>query len=240
MRNPGWGWVRQGAWDELRRQDAWFLDSFGFTDLFEEYGVEYLNVTEEVWSKRTVDPDEVKAQVESLYTPASSDVVYGFLPKRLHELRSRPLISLGKVKGIGGTYPSLTMKNLFGLIPDPLRSWWHGPNDQRLGSSIVDITKVYQAYFDVYGVCEAFRDAVVSDPEGEVEVAWGRYSVKEMSGFVSLGRDLVSLDAVLCGLMGVDPEAVNYLQLGGEEFGSYDRVDVEEARSAASLWFPES
>lgn len=239
MRNPGRGWVTQeGAWDEIRRQDAWFLDSFGFTDLFEEHDVEYLNVTEEVWSKRTVDPSKVKARVERRYSPVSSNAIYGFLPRRLHELRCRPLISLGKVKGVGGSYPSLTMKNLFGLIPDPLRSWWHGTNDQRLSSSIVDIAKVYHAYFKVYGVCEAFKDAVVSDPEGEVEVPWGRYSVKEMSGFVSLGRNLVALDAILCGLMGVDPEAVNYLQLGGEEFGAYDRENVEKAQDVASVWFP--
>ena len=235
MRNPGWDWVRKGAWDEIRRQDAWFLDSFGFSDLFEEHGVEYLNVTEEVWSKRTADLGEVKAQVETRYSPASSEAVYGFLPSRLHEMRGCPLISLGKVKGIGGSYPSLTMKNLFGLIPDPLRSWWHGPKDQRLASSIVDIAKVYHAYFDVFGVCEAFKSAVVSDPKGEVEVPWGRYSVKETSGFVSLGRNLIHLDAVLCGLMGVDPDVVNYLQLGGEEFGAYDRKNVDEARGAASF-----
>lgn len=239
IRNPVWDWVsQQGAWDVIRRQDSWFLDSFGFTDLFEEFDVEYLNVTEEVWSKRTVDPREVKAQVESRFSPVHSDVLYGFLPVRLHELRGNPLISFGKVKGIGGSYPSLTLKNLFGLIPDPLRSWWHGPNDQRLGSSIVDIAKIYHAHFGVYGVCEAFKDAVVSDPKGAVEVPWGKYSVMEMSGFVSLGRNLVSLDAILCGLIGVAPETVNYLQLGGEEFGAYDRENVAEAQGVASLWFP--
>lgn len=239
MRNPGWDWVKQnGVWDEIRRQDSWFLDSFGFTDLFEEFDAEYLNVTEEVWSKRTADLGEVKAQVETRFSQASSDALYGFLPRRLHELRGHPLISFGKVKGVGGSYPSLTLKNLFGLIPDPLRSWWHGPNDQRLGSSIVDIAKVYHAYFDVYGVCEAFKDAVVNDPRGEVDVPWGKYSVMSTSGFVSVGRNLVSLDAVLCGLIGVDPETVNYLQLGREEFGAYDPINVAEAQGVASLWFP--
>ena len=239
MGNPRWDWAEgTGAWDEIRRQDSWFLETYGFTDLFEELDVDYLNVTEEVWSMRTAPPKEVKTETERRYSPASSDDLYGFLPTRLHELRGSPLISYGRVKGVGGSYPSLTLKNLFGLIPDPLRSWWHGPEDKRLGSSIVDIAKVYHTYFRVYGVCEALTDAVVNDPRGEVKVPWGRYRLQATSGFVSLGPNLVSLDAVLCGLIGVDPETVNYLKLGGDEFGAYEREIVAEAQSMASLWFP--
>jgi uncharacterized protein (DUF362 family) len=57
-------------------------------------------------------------------------------------------------------------------------------------------------------------------------------------GVVALGPNLVSLDAVLCGLIGVDPEKVSYLQEGEKAFGEYDRGLVEEAKAVAGEWFP--
>lgn len=52
------------------------------------------------------------------------------------------LISFAKLKS--GTW---SLKNLFGLIPDPIRSRWHGPDGELLGRSIVDIAAVYRALF---------------------------------------------------------------------------------------------
>jgi uncharacterized protein (DUF362 family) len=239
MENPDWGWAREeGRWEEIRRQDEGFLEEHGLGDLLREHGAEYVNVTEEIWAGRTVDPGEVKERVEGRYGPVAEKKLYGFMPEALKAHEGAPLVSLGKVKGIGGTFPSLTLKNLFGLIPDPLRSWWHGPGDARLGESIIDITRVYASYFPLYGVCEAFREATAMSPEGEVKVEWGRYDVVRDLGFAALGGNLVSLDAVLSGLMGVDPEKVSYLALGEEVFGRYDRSPVDEARAASSEWIP--
>ena len=239
LRHPSWDWAQEeGRWDELRRQDRWFLDEHGFTDLFAELGVEYVNVTEEVWQGRIADPSTVKEAVEERFAPAFTDRMYGFLPERLHDLRGSTLVSLGKVKGMGGTFPSLAMKNLFGLIPDPLRSWWHGPDDSRLGESIVDIAKVYASFFEVYGVCEAIREVTVSHPEGEVKVPWGSYDIVRDLGVVALGPNLVSLDAVLCGLIGVDPEKVSYIRLGEAAFGHFCRLTVKEAGLVSEEWFP--
>jgi len=238
LRHPSWDWIREeGRWDLLRRQDKWFLDEYGFTDLFKERGVEYVNVTEEVWQGRTADARAVKKAVEVRFVPVFRSILYSFVPKRLYELRGAPLISFGKVKGIQGTYPSLTMKNLFGLIPDPNRAWWHGPNDKWLGRSIVDINKVYCSLFNIYGICEALRYAIVNDPKGEVKVPWGSYNLVRDLGIVTLGQPLIYLDAVLCGLIGVDPEKVSYLRLGEGAFGRYDRRWVEEAKAEALNWF---
>ncbi len=239
IEHPSWDWIKEeGRWDELRRQDNWFLDEYGFTDLFQEFGVEYVNVTEEIWKGEIADPAEVKEAVEARYEPAFTDQIYGFLPKRLHELRGSPLISLGKVKGIGGSFPSLTLKNLFGYIPDPLRSWWHGNKDERLARSIIDITKVYEAYFEVYGICEAVSTVMVNNPEGEYESPWAKYNIIRELGIVVCGPDLVQLDAIVCGLIGIDPRKVSYIEEGEKAFGEYDRHHVEAARKVAHEWFP--
>jgi len=239
MKHPQWDWIREERrWDQLRKQDRWFLDEYGFTDLFRERGVEYTNVTEEVWQGRSADAGKIREVVDARFAPVFREELYSYIPQKLYERRGATFISFGKVKGIRGTFPSLTMKNLFGLIPDPLRSSWHGPSDRWLGRNIVDINKVYSALFNVYGICEALRDATLDHPDGEVKVSWGSYNIVKDLGFVALGRHLVSLDAVLCGLIGVDPEKVSYLELGEKALGIYNRSHVEAAKAAAPGWFP--
>ena len=241
MKHPSWGWIKEeGRWDEMRSQDRWFLDEFGFTDLFNEYGVDYVNVTEEVWQGRTADAGEIKEAVEARFTPVSREELHSLIPQTLYELRGATLISFGKVKGILGSFPSLTMKNLFGLIPDPLRSWWHGPNNEWLGRSIVDIIKIYSALFKVYGICEALQHAIVNNAQGDVKTPWGSYDILKDLGVLAFSRDLVSLDAVLCGLIGADPEKISYLSLGEKAFGVYSRRHVEDAKMSAGNWFPVS
>jgi hypothetical protein len=239
LRHPDWGWAKEdGTWGVIRRQDRWFLDHHGFTDVIGAHDAEYLNVTEEIWSGRAEKPGEMKEVVESRYSPVQHEQIYGFMPSRLWRLRGSPLISLGRVKGYGGTYPSLTLKNLFGLVPDPYRSWWHGPKDRDLSRSIVDIAKLYASAFVIHGVCEALSSYTVNDPRGEVKVPWGAYRVAKSDGFVAHGPSLVELDAVLCALISVDPSRVGYLQLGEKEFGPYDRGAVAEASAASATWFP--
>jgi uncharacterized protein (DUF362 family) len=239
MENPDWGWVREeGRWGEIRRQDELFLETHGFKSLLREHGAEYVNVTEENWAGRIADPGEVKKRVEERYGPVAEERLYGFMPEVLRAHEGAPLVSLGKVKGIDGKFPSLTLKNLFGLIPDPLRAWWHGPGDARLGESIIDITRVYASYFPLYGVCEAFTTATAMSPEGAVEVEWGRYDIVKDLGFAALGGNLMNLDAVTSAIMRVNPSKVSYMTLGEKVFGPYDRAQVERARAASENWIP--
>lgn len=231
-RNPGWEWVKEeDRWDQIRSQDRWFRDEHGFTDLFTEHGAEYVNVTEEIWRGNTVESRRVKKRVEEMYPAASNEEIYGFMPRRLAAHSGYPMVSLGRVKGYGGEYPSLSLKNMFGLIPDPLRAWWHGPDNARLDQSIIDITKLYASYFKLYGVNEAVKTLVTTDPEGEVEAPWGRYAVKPGNGLVTHGPNLLELDAVTCGLIDVDPAKVGYLQRGGEVFKAYSVEDVKRAEA---------
>jgi len=239
VRHPDFSWVREREnLETLRRWDRWFLDSNGFTEVLERHGAEYLNISKEIWCGRVVNPAEVKRRVEGRFSPVARDEMYGFVPTRLADLEGAPLISLGRVKGYSGRYPSLTTKNLFGLIPDPLRVRWHGKQDKDLSQSIVDITKVYASYFPLHGICEALTSFTVCDPDGEVKVPWGNYHVNPCDGFVAAGPNLIALDAVLCGLIDIEPDCVGYITLGEEAFGEYDRSVVEEARAASGRLLP--
>jgi len=235
IENPNWDWcIKDGHWDRIKKEDKAFLDENGFTDLFKEFGVSYINVTDEVWSERTADPTIVKKAVESRYKPVRIDKLYGMVPKKLYDLRGSTFISFAKLK----TYTSFTLKNLFGMIPDPLRPWWHGPKHSKIATSIIDINKVYRSIFNVYGICEALSTTPVSHPNGKFEGIYsGKYNVVDGLGVVAFGRDLVSLDAIVCNLAGLNfKQFGSHINLAEEEFGVYDRVALRESKMKVGNW----
>jgi hypothetical protein len=205
--------------------------------ILEKHGAVYLSITEEVLAGRVESIQAVKNRVESLYPPVQHQKLYGYMPSCLAELAGAPLISFGHVKGFGGNFPSLSLKNMFGLIPDPLRSWWHGPKDNRLSQSIIDATKLYASYFPLIGVVEALSSYTIPDPSGEVKTPWGDYRVGKGEGFVACGKSLVELDAIVSGLIQVDTAKVGYLGLAEQVFKEYPRDMVNLASKYSAEWF---
>jgi hypothetical protein len=63
--------------------------------VLERHGVEYVNVTEEVWAKRTVDPETIR-EISCKYGPLHFEEFYGQVPTRLFELRGGTFLSLAK------------------------------------------------------------------------------------------------------------------------------------------------
>jgi len=239
IENPDWDWFKKGGhWDQIKKEDKAFLDEYGFTDLFKEFGVSYVNVTDEVWSGRIADPTEVKRSVESRFKPVQTEKLYSMIPKKLYDLRGSTFISFARLK----MYASFTMKNLFGLIPDPLRPWWHGPKNSRIATSIVDVNKVYHSLFKVYGICEALYTTAVPHPEGNFKGTYsGKYNVVGGLGVVAFGRDLVSLDAILLNLTNqliLQSAEVNRMpiEIAQEEFGAYDREALKESKMKVGNW----
>jgi hypothetical protein len=240
VENPNWDWFKKdGHWEQMKKEDKVFLDEYGFTDLFKEFDVTYINVTDEVWSGRTADPTEVKRAVESRFKPVEMEKLYSMVPKKLYDLRGSTFISLARLK----QYASFTIKNLFGMIPDPVRPWWHGPKNKMLAQNIVDINKIYHSLFNVYGICEALITTAAIHTEGRFEGMFsGKYDVVEGQGVVAFGRDLVSLDAVLLNLS--DPstrlivDTVNRapLEMAGEEFGVIDEEILKESKIKLESW----
>jgi len=94
IENPDWSWFKSGEhWDQLIKEDEAFLDKYGFSELFHEFKVTYINVTEEVWNGRIANPAEVKRIVESKYEPVQNEKLYRMVPARLFELRNSTFIS---------------------------------------------------------------------------------------------------------------------------------------------------
>jgi hypothetical protein len=239
IENPDWDWFKEGGyWDQLKKEEKNLLDEYGFTDLFKEFDVSYLNVTDEIWSGSIADPTKVKRAVESCYSPVQIDKLYSMVPKKLYDLRGSTFISFAKLK----LYASFTIKNIFGMIPDPIRSWWHGPNDSRIATSIVDINKIFHSLFNVYGICEALNATSFPHPEGKYEdLFMGKYKIRENLGVIAFGRHLVSIDSLLLNLTDQWIEQVAEhtpipINLAQKEFGSFDRKILKESKKKVGNW----
>lgn len=235
IENPDWDWFKKGGyWDQIKKKDKAFLDEYGFTDLFKEFDVSYINVTDEVWSGKIADPTEVKKKVEKRFKPVQIDKLYNMIPKKLYDLRGSTFISFAKLKH----FNTFTLKNIFGMIPDPWRPWWHGPKNNMLAKSIVDINKIYHSLFNVYGICEALNATAFPHPEGKFEDLFrGKYNIIEGLGVMIFGRNLVSLDAILCNLAGFDFKGYNaYINKTQEDFGAYDREVLKESKLKVGHW----
>lgn len=219
-------------WAWLKTQDQKFLNESGMGELLKKYDAEYINITEEYWSGRVVKADAVQQIVENKYKPIHHKELYGMIPEKLFKLRNLPMISYAKIKYNVPTisiFATLSMKNLFGLIPIPNREYYHGSDfDMGLSRSIVDIDAIYKALFRVVGICEGIYHVPVTREEGKnkYKMLWTEYDVIENLGVIFGSEDLVTLDAFINQLVGIDPEKRSILKIGEEVFGPWDREEL--------------
>ncbi|MFX1475272.1 MAG: DUF362 domain-containing protein [Promethearchaeota archaeon] len=223
--------------DDLRASDKWFLEYSGIGEVLAKHNVEFLNVTEEVWAGRIADPTVIKQRVEDMFPAVHNEEMYAFVPSRLFELQGGAFLSLSKLKFMPpeGDHPpidiSLSIKNLFGMIPGPGRGKFHGKENSLMNQSIVDMNKIYRSLFTVKGVVEAVQTAsrgmslepVIFDSPS---LAWAC-------------EDTVELDATVAAHVGLEPGEVNHIRLAAECFGKWSNTGISQARETPVTTFQE-
>lgn len=216
----------------LRRGNRWFMSYSGLDQVLEKHHVEYLNLTEEVWAGRVADPELICQAVEARYSPVQHVDLYSKVPSRLYALRGGTLLSLAKAKLV--FYPigvSLSIKNLFGLIPGPSRGKYHGREHACLDQSIIDINKVYRSLFTLKGIVDVVHSA------GSLASEMDRTKLLPGCGAAFASEDTVALDAFVAVLSGCDPGSVGHLRLAGQHFGFWDpQICEDAARSAIKIF----
>ncbi|MCX6641760.1 MAG: DUF362 domain-containing protein [Candidatus Bathyarchaeota archaeon] len=211
---------------DLRRSDEWFLRTSGIGEVLKKHSVEYLNVTEEVWAKNVADPEEIR-KISEKYPPVQFKEMYANVPTRLYDLRGGTFLSLAKYRlNHEPIVVSLSLKNLFGLIPGPSRSKFHGPNDIKLDQSIVDINKIYHSLFKVSGMV----DGVLTASIGRVAKDAINPEIAKNRGLLLGSEDCVRLDAFIAALEGKEPDKIGYLKLAASHFGGWSDNELEDAR----------
>lgn len=211
---------------DLRGSDEWFLRYSGIGDVLKKHGVEYLNVTEEVWAKRVVELGTIRKLADK-YPPVLFEEMYARVPQRLFDLRGGTFLSLAKYRlNHEPIVVSLSLKNLFGMIPGPGRARYHGEGDSHLDQTIVDMNKVYRSIFDVVGMV----DGVVTASQGKTPEEAIRPRMAKDRGILLGSRDCVTLDATVAAMEGRDPAEIGYMGLAAQTFGGWNEAALAEAR----------
>src|ERR1035438_5865276 len=183
------------AW--IRQQEAEYLRRTGLADVMARHRAQYVNVTEAFWDE--------EPEAEAIR----------FIPKTLLEFSGCPLISFATFKGA----TRLGISNQIGLIPQPLRDAWHGPNITWFARACCDVAKVYGSHFELCGVVEGLFSAVRWNRNGLYRSRWGNYDLIRDSGLITASRGLVSADILASRLQGQDVTHSAFFDVVRQELG---------------------
>jgi len=175
-----------------RRVTLDLADSAGYFSTVPQFEAAFTDLNlDEVSRVNLVQP---KSKLKSLYLPHTV-------------LGCDLLVSMPKMKTHHWVGATLSMKNLFGLVPGGVYGWpknvlhWAG-----IDESIADLHALFPRTF-------AIVDGIVG-MEGNGPI---QGSPRPM-GLVVAGADPVAVDATCCRIMQIDPRRVGYLRLAaGEE-----------------------
>jgi uncharacterized protein (DUF362 family) len=115
------------------------------------------------------------------------------------------IVSLAKMKTHHWAGATLSMKNLFGLVPGAVYGW---PKNKLhyigIPRSVVELSRHFRNTF-------AIVDGVIGmEGNGPIQ------GTPKPAGVLVMGRDLVAVDSTCCRIMGIDPEKVEYLRMAAD------------------------
>jgi uncharacterized protein (DUF362 family) len=112
------------------------------------------------------------------------------------------VVSVARMKTHHWAGATLSMKNLFGVVPGALYGWPKNHLHQvGIDRSVAELHRIFPRSF-------AIVDGIVGmEGNGPIQ---GR---ARPCGAVVMGADLVAVDATCCRIMGIDPDRIEYLRL---------------------------
>ncbi|MDF1537577.1 MAG: DUF362 domain-containing protein [Candidatus Thorarchaeota archaeon] len=225
--------LRKQKKSDFRKNDEWFLEFTGIQEVLDQHDVEYLNISEELWANRICNPELIHKEVEKQFPPLASESLSASVPSRLFDLKGGTLLNLTKPKrSLKENFVSLSLKNMFGMIPTPWRRKYHGENEELLTQSILDINKIYESLFDVKGIIEAVftTSETVDNPMDPL--------IHSNAGYIWASDNSIELDALVTNQLGLDPHGIDYLKQASKIFGEWSN-QIEEYGRKHRVVFPE-
>jgi len=131
------------------------------------------------------------------------------------------LVSMPKLKTHHWAGMTLSMKNLFGIVPGMKYGWpknflhWHGINE-----SIVDINSTIRSHFSIV-------DGIVGmEGNGPIQ------GTPKPVGVLVFGNDPVAVDATCARVVGLNPERVDYLMKASAFLGNLEATRIHQLGEA--------
>ena len=186
-----------------RRDNEYLLGASGLYDVLKEHRIRYVDL----------NTDDLRpTKLKSRYTGLGQL----YLPETLY--KADLLVSMPKLKTHHWAGVTLSLKNMFGVVPGSVYGWpknalhWAGIN-----GSIVDINSSLPI------PRFAIVDGIVGmDGNGPLQ------GQEKKSGVLVLGDDLVAVDATAARLMTIEPRQVKYLASAGEFLGNIGHEQIEQ------------
>lgn len=227
-RNRGgadWDWEREArkhrTW--IRREEQHYLERTGLQDVIAKHGASYVNVTEAWWDGACADAQSVHERLAKRGVHLHDNELIEYVPKIFLEHPEARFISFARFKG-----PTrLSLSNLFGLIPVPLRSAWHGPNLTYLARVCCDLAKLYGTLFETFGIVEGLNAAVRWDRKGLYRSRWGNYDLIDKPGLLTASRGFSTADVLASRLQGQDVSRSAFFDVVQHELG-YSQVAAHD------------
>jgi uncharacterized protein (DUF362 family) len=154
----------------------------GFHDLCEEFNISAVNFSEE---EKVTIPLEKGLYFKEITVPAEA-------------FKADLIIGIPKIKTHKYAKLTCSLKNMFGMIPNPKRVIYHNHLDE----AIVDINQAFGRK------TIALVDGIVS-MEGNGPV----YGTPVKTDVILASTDLVALDYVVAKMIGLDPEDIPYIRM---------------------------
>ena len=127
------------------------------------------------------------------------------------------IVSVAKMKTHHWAGATLSMKNLFGVMPGIYYGWPKNVLHQvGIDNSILDINATLKPHFAIVdGIVGMEGDGpIMGDPK--------------KAGVLVMGRNLAAVDATCCRIMGIDPYHVSYLERADNWLGPISEKSIEQ------------
>jgi uncharacterized protein (DUF362 family) len=203
FRSLGAAQVVVGEGPGHRRDNEYLLSASGLYDVIKEHRVRYVDL----------NSDDVRpTPLRSSFT----DLRQLYLPATLYN--ADLLVSMPKLKTHHWAGATLSLKNMFGIVPGVVYGWpknilhWQGINN-----SILDINSSLP--LPQFAIVDGIVGMEGNGPlQGQAKA----------SGVLIFGDDLVAVDATAARLMTLEPQKIQYLATAGEFLGNLRQEKIRQ------------
>jgi uncharacterized protein (DUF362 family) len=178
-----------------RRDNEYLLTASGLYDVIREHRVAYVDLNAD-----DLQPTPLRSSFTSLQQL--------YLPKNLYS--ADLLVSMPKLKTHHWAGVTLSLKNMFGVVPGAVYGW---------PKNILHWQGIHESILDINSSLPLPQFAIVDGIVG-MEGNGPLQGEAKASGVLIFGDDLVAVDATAARVMRIDPEKIKYLAAAGEFLGN--------------------
>jgi uncharacterized protein (DUF362 family) len=186
-----------------RRDNDYLLTASGIHGVLKEHGVAYVDLNSD--DLRPTRMLSSFTRLEQLY-----------LPETLYS--ADLLVSMPKLKTHHWAGVTLSMKNMFGVVPGSAYGW---------PKNILHWQGIHNSILDINSSLPVRQFAIVDGIVG-MEGNGPLQGQAKDGGMLIFGEDLVAVDATAARLMKIEPKKIKYLAKAGEFLGNVNYENIQQ------------